>query len=521
MKTRKGQIPALRRTAPLAAAVVAALAGAGAWLAGCAANDPFDASTVPNAAPVARIFVAPVDSGGDLAPTSYYRARFAWSGTDRDGWVQDYNVSLRTPADQDAPWIVTTTEDTVVTFSTDETGVTDARLLVVCRDDRGAYSDTASQYFAIRNFPPQIAMEADYNPLVNMQWEVIDGDTVIWNYGYCNFRFVVHDPDGAVTMDDFFRWTLADGDPDTTWDEDDPAADPELGWIRVPFGTAEEIKPFEVEVHGASPGLKTLTVAVADESLSDARVQYTWEVRAPSGPVLWVPDNASTAGRAFYAQVLDTVYGDGNWNTYEMRYGFPDREWVLLESMRAFRAVLWADGGATSNVLTRAAGRNGVLWQYVIPTAGQQPGSLLMVSKVITGSGSGISPAFMNTVLKIGSSPAPSSGLRNFSGLAVVGDDASLPPMTCTSNFAQALGLAPLAGAQWIYRFEPCCDRGCFGSTRALEPCDPITAVRWPLRADGTARAVAVSLQPEYFERAQAVAFFEAVLTLEMGVTAP
>ncbi|MFO7608755.1 MAG: hypothetical protein R6X35_06085 [Candidatus Krumholzibacteriia bacterium] len=512
-----------RRLAACAAlACAAALAGA-AWLGGCAANEPFDPSSVPNAPPVARIATVPVAPDGELAPASYYKQRFRWSGTDRDGWVTEYHVSLQVPAGAPAAWDTTARTDTTVTFLTDESGRTDATLLVVCRDDRGALSDTASQYFPIRNFPPELVYQADFNPLANMQREVAGTDTTYWNFGVGNFRFYALDNDGAETMDDFYRYTLVDGEPTVTWDHDDPLADPQTGWVRAPLGDGE-IKEFEIWLQGVAPGARTLTVSVRDESLSDTRLQFAWEVRAPRGPVLWVPDNNSTAGRTFMRETLDATYGAGNWDTYEFLFSFPDRAAVLLESMRQFAAVVWTGGGSTSQSLSRAAAPGGVLQQYVMPTAGAvaDPGRLLMVSRMVTGASSGLSPAFRQAVLRISPTGAPAAELRSFGGLQVLGLDAGLPPLTCTSDFARAIGLVPLAGCEWVYRFEECCDRGCFGSTRPISPCDPIAAARWPLRADDPlARVISVGLEPEYFDRAEAIAAFGALLTLEMGVAAP
>ncbi len=513
----------LRRLAPAAALAVAAAAGVGLWLAGCAANEEFDPESVANQPPLARIATVPVEPGGSLSPASYYRQKFRWSGTDRDGWIKEYYVSLQVPATVPAPWRTTTRTDTTVTFVTDETGRTDATLLVVCRDDRGALSDTASQYFPIRNFPPELVYQADFNPLVNMQREVTGGaapDTVYWNHGICNFRFYALDSDGAETMDDHYRYTLMDGEPAVTWDHDDPSADPETGWVRVPFGGGE-IKEFEIWLQGVAPGARTLTVSVRDESLSDTRLQFAWEVRAPRGPVLWIPDNSSTASRAFMREALDTAYGAGGWNSYEFLFTFPDKAAVLLETMRLFDAVVWSGGGSTSQSLSKAATTGGALQQYVIPTAGSgiAPGRLMMVSRIVTGASSGLSPAFRQAVLKVSPTGAPAAELRSFSGLQVAGLDASLPPLTCNDSFARAIGLAPLAGCEWIYRFESCCDRGCFGSTRPISPCDPVAATRWPLRStDPLARVISVGIEPEYFIRAEAVAAFGAMLTAEMGV---
>ena len=43
--------------------------------------------------------------------------------------------------------------------------------------------------------------------------EELEPDTTYWNWGPCNFRFFAMDEDGAETMNDFYRYTLAPGDP--------------------------------------------------------------------------------------------------------------------------------------------------------------------------------------------------------------------------------------------------------------------------------------------------------------------
>ena len=99
--------------------LVASAGAVAAILAGCAANEPFDPASVPNEPPTVRLFVAPVDPDGELNPTSYYQRTFRWSGTDVDGWVRTYYVSVRTQPDEPAPWDTTTSTDTTMTFLPD------------------------------------------------------------------------------------------------------------------------------------------------------------------------------------------------------------------------------------------------------------------------------------------------------------------------------------------------------------------------------------------------------------------
>ncbi len=126
------------------------------WLAGCTANEPFDPNSLENQPPVARLFVEGSQEGEDLNPTSYFQRTFNWSGTDRDGWVEEFYVSIRTDGDNPAPWDTTTATDTTMTFITDENGEAEATFLLACRDNRGAYSDTISQFVPLKNFPPVV-----------------------------------------------------------------------------------------------------------------------------------------------------------------------------------------------------------------------------------------------------------------------------------------------------------------------------------------------------------------------------
>jgi len=191
---------------PAAAMIVASLALV--WLAGCAPNEPFDPESVSNHAPVVSMSVI-VPDDGELNPTSYYDRRFNWYGSDQDGWVQEYYVSIRFDETVPALWDTTTKTDTTMTFVTDDEGNAEATFYLVCRDDRGALSDTLVQYIPLRNFPPVINFQSDFEPLKNMQREITapggaPADTLYWNWGASNFRFFALDPDGAETMDDFY-----------------------------------------------------------------------------------------------------------------------------------------------------------------------------------------------------------------------------------------------------------------------------------------------------------------------------
>lgn len=502
---------------------------------GCSPNDPFDPNTLDNRLPVVRMSMTPVDTAGSLNPTSYFNRTFFWSGTDPDGWVTEYHLSIRTDSAVPAAWDTTARTDTTMTFATDANGDAEATFLLACRDNRGAMSDTLVQFIPLKNFPPAVNFQTDFDPLRNMQRELLDingditqnptdaVDTNYWNWGASNFRMFALDLDGQETMDAFYRYTLVDpaeGDPEVIFMEGDPDADATVGWIQADFPlTNNEVKEFEIFLNNAPPGeAATLTVAVNDEADADTRFHFTWEVRQPSGPVLYVPDNSAPNTKVLYRGFLAQEYGEGGWDEYSFWFGYPDHSYVLVESMRKFQAVLWADGGSTSPRLEEAAQTGGALAQYLFPLGGQEPGRLLLISKGVVGTSSAIPFPFLKNVLGISPSPSPVSAINTVAGKMALGLQTYLPDMTSTSGFGQAIGLALTAEdipkAAPLYQMEECVR--CYGTR---PPWDPVVGMRFPdYETAATASSVTISLQLEYFDTAQVYAGLSAILGEELGV---
>lgn len=497
----------------------------GLLLGAACTNDPFDPLAVPNQPPTVRFFVAPVDPDGDLNATSYYARTFYWSGTDPDGQVVEYHVSVRTDPQVPEPWITTTRTDTTMTFTTDDNGEAQAIFYLVCRDDRGALSDTLVQHVPLRNFPPILNFQSDYQPLANMQRQFISEggavvDTVYWNWGVMNVRMFAFDLDGNATMDDFFRYTTADEDPAETLPYDHPAADPMQHWLAVPFNSDAEILQFEIRLAGLPPGQRTLTVAVADEAAAETRRTLSWEVRAPRGPLLVFPDNSGTAARAFYRGFLAERYGQDGWDEYDFWFGFPDAQYVLLETMRLFEGVLWFDGGGVSTIFKAASARGGVLERYVAPADGAEPGRFLLVSRNLSGGAFPELNYFRQNILGVnptGNPPTTLAPVAAAIGAQALGAEPWLPAMTLADQAGRGIGLTPLAGTAALYQFEECVR--CFGNR---PPWDPIIAIRRPARSiSALARVVGVSFQLEAMNHGEARAALAALLTHELGVAAP
>jgi hypothetical protein len=471
-------------------------AGVLAWLTGCT-NDPFDPESLTNIPPVARIFV----TGDSLNATSYYKRTFHWSGSDEDGFVVEYHVSIQTERGVPAPWDTTTRTDTTITFLTDDFGHAEATILLACRDDRGALSDTVSQFIPLRNFPPVINFQADY-------------DTVRWSYGAANFRFFALDLDGNETMAGTFLYKLDTADTNIVQDWGTPAADPALGWVRKHFNDNQS-RSFSVDLTGVRPAAqRTLTVAVIDEARAETRFDWSWNVREARGPVLLVADATPSIDAAYYA-MMDSLLGAGQWSVFEILYGMPDRLWVLTETFRQFPAVFWYTGGSPSIRLKTATG---VLREYLNPSdPSVPPGRLLLISKSATGVSSNLPRAFIIEVLGLNPLARPVQSFMIPTGQHALALRPGLPDLTAASVNASGLGLQVGTSAEAIYQMEYC--ESCYPRPG---PYDPYVAARRPRAAtDPLARVVTFTMQLEYFDRAEAVAALQTLLSQELGVVLP
>ena len=480
-----------------------------------------------------RLFARPVDPDAELAPTSYNARTFYWSGNDQDGWVVEYHVSIRIDRDVPAPWVVTTRTDTTMTFETDENGEAEATFYLVCRDNRGALSDTVVQLVPLQNFPPVINFEPDFNPRYDLQREIpAAGDTNYWNWGVNSFRLFAYDPDGNETMDSYCRYTLSDVEPTVEMYADEAGADPETMWIIHPFADPNaESHHFQLFFGDVAPGERTLTISLVDEAEADTRFTYRWEVRAPRGPagarVLYVQEGSSVP--AVFRAALDSTYGVDEWNVYRFWAQFPDLAQTMVSTLKKFDLVIWGNSGnASPNLLDatkkRPALNNASILGRYVDIASPEGGRLLMFSPTIVGYAANIEPAFQQQVLGLQSLGSAVVTLTIPAGKQLLGDQAYLGSMTSQSVYPQldAVSLASNGAlCQAIYQMEFC--RGCYGSRTA--PSEPVMAMRRPLRAQSQyARVVSMGFTPEEFFNVDNEATYIAIdalrglLTEELGV---
>lgn len=512
------------------------------WLGGCARNDPFDPESLENIRPTIAFFVTPADTTEGLSSTSYSEQEFRWSGTDPDGWVEEYYVAIDTSLAFEAVWDTTTRTDTTITFSPDIEGNADVTFSVACRDNRGAYSDTIVQFIPMHNFPPVVEFQSDFDPLTNMQREFLDADgnviqdgsaaadTVFWNWGPGNFRVQTYDLDGSATMEPFYRYTLADVLPDSTYDLGDERADPETTWVRAYYESDVQLRKFNIFIKSVLPGpARTLSVSVKDTVGSGPIHQYTWEVRAPKGPVLYIPDSSAPQTREFYETYLDSRYGEGNWDSYTFWKGFPDEEFTLLESLRKFELVLWTDTGTASNNIRAASAGGGILEQYLVPLDGSEPKKIFLISKILTGARTGLSNPFRENILGINIKGSPEAPLAMPVGPQALGLQSYLPVMSSLREATEGgIGLQlhlngeGNAQSEFLYQMEDCGE--CYGTPRRpANPSDPFVAVRSvvPPIEDSLADIVGISLQLDDFDPDEVYPALDAILEFELGVITP
>ncbi len=492
---------ARRRTPPPLPVALAAALLAAVLAAGCG-NDPFDPSTVENQRPVARIFISAVDPDGELNPTSYYRRTFSWSGTDTDGFVEEFFVSIAMTADGTAPWDTTAATDTTMTFSTDDQGEAIALVKVACRDDRGAVSDTVSQLIPLRNFPPVINFQADF-------------DTFTWSYGAASMRLFAIDLDGNETMSDSVTYYLDTADTLLApMPEGEPGADPNLRPVRMAIQEPGE-GLFEIGLPEiATPGERTLTVRVADEADADARFLWTWDVLPANGPVLVVDDMPGDYDLAIHHAAMDDIFGRDNWSCYDMEDGLPDRLWVFGKTLEQFEAVFWYTGSTPSYNL-RDATLHLAAYLNPEPGSGRPAGKLLLVSKSVIGSTTLRLPsAFVQGELGVNQIASPVSMFVIPQDKLALSLRPTLPDLVPDSRFGTAIGMSPMNGAEAIYQME-------YSRYTTRPPFEPFVGVRIPTAAEGPARAVTLSVQLEFMTYESTVGAIAAILGDELEVALP
>lgn len=495
----------MRRRRALVLSLAAAACGCAAWLAGCT-NEAFDPDSLPNSPPVATIYISPT-TGGELNPTSYYERTFSWSGSDADGFVTEYHVSIGTVDGAEADWTTTQSTDTTMTFTTDDLGEALALVRLVCRDDRGALSDTVSRRIPLRNFPPVINFYTDY-------------DTTFWSFGAANFRLFAVDLDGNVTMDDSVVYFLDTADTTLApLPEGAPGADPNLRPVIKAFDDPNAGR-FDIDLTSITErGTRVLNVRVSDEADATGTFAWAWEARPVLSNVLLVDDYLGDLDVPFYYATMDSLYGPGGWSKYDMTDGLPDRMWVFSSWLREFDALLWYTSTTTSPNLAAAAS---LVHEYLYTSTAEDPdaGRLLLISKSLIGSTGSLPPTFVQQTIGVLRTPSQPTFYIPADKLCLATPAGRLPDLHFNHGYSAGVGLTLNAdgNTEAIYQME----YYMFWSPSRRPPYDPIVGVRRPHSNTGEpARAVTVTLQFEAVRFEDGLGAVRDMLENELEVVLP
>jgi len=475
------------------------------WLLGCVvlaaacSNEPFDPSSWQNARPVASIWVLPADADS-LQPTTYNQATFHWSGTDQDGFIVGYHVSISLQGQATNSWIFTSEEESTATYTTDESGRAFPTLYVVAEDDRGALSDTVSVTIPLVNFPPLLEFTDNFNPVET-------------SFGAASFEFFGFDLDGDSTLLPWIEYRYEGSDPDLVYEIGDPLADPSQGWVR-------ESRPptrFSLVLRNIPPGDpakdfdQTIYVRIEDEAGGVAELSHTWKVYQVIGDVLLVDDCPNTVSLAsrdtFYRDALDVLLPD-QYSLWDISDGLPDRDDDIRLTLEQFQWLVWYTGNSESQNLLRV---QAILQDYLAKdldpnTAGTQSGHLFLETQNAVGASSNLSTTFRSQVLGLEKNPDPRSNFRTTSqDLSGLGGSLDVEPQTAdlptissigrnyldgTGYFFGIYGFVMTSGTAELYRFEN------YDYLHDRRPSSPLVATRRP--DTGTAKAVCLGFQLEY-----------------------
>lgn len=461
-------------------------------------NDPFDPEDLVNSPPEVRIFVG----GDDLNSTSYNHATFYWSGTDKDGFVEGFYVSIASGPGDDSPWVFTTTDETTASYATDLAGQAFPTLKVVALDNRGALSDTARTTFPLVNFPPVLEFRSDFEPLKE-------------SFGAASFDFFGFDLDGDDTLLPHVDYRYGGSDPDVTFEIGDPSADPAVGWVRL------EANPtfFSLQLRDIPPGdpddewRQSLYVRTIDEAGAQSSFEYVWSVFEVRGDVLLVDDAVTSPSRdAFYRDALDAILPD-QYSRWDISEGLPERADDIRLTLEQFDLLVWyTDNAQSPNLLQAQSLLTAYLTTDIDPgTEGDQFGRLLLEAAVVVGNNSQLSPTFRTQILGIDNLPFPRNALapyntvteRDLGPLDILSQEPTLPDLVSvglnytggSGRYFGLQGLSPLPGVATLWQFEAYK----WGGDRDLEcrpDCSPVVAVRRP--DTGRASVVLLGFQLEF-----------------------
>ena len=233
---------------------------------------------------------------------------------------------------------------------------------------------------------------------------------------------------------------------------------------------------------------------ITSQSQAEARPDHRQlPVTRTTGSVLLVDGGDFEIADAFYHEVMDSIFGEGNWDRYDLaEQGMPDPPELLLGVLRQYQAVIWH----TRNIeLLDAASE--VLGEYLQPSyPGSPPGRLLLVAPTLYQGLAGLDPHFRTDGLGIHHLQAPVNSIHIPAAQAALSFGDDLPDLIADLDVPHATGVEPLEGTEVLYQMEYC--PRCYS---VRPPWDPMVGVRRPAIQESTfARAITLTVPLEYFD---------------------
>jgi hypothetical protein len=251
------------------------------------------------------------------------------------------------------------------------------------------------------------------------------------------------------------------------------------------------------------PLLLSPTLVMAEERPANRKLP---ETRA-TGPVLLVDGGDVPEADAFYINAMNSIFGDGKWDRYDLAdQGLPNPPELLLGILRQYQAVVWH----TTNTSLLASASE-VLGEYVQPLVpGSPAGRLLLVAPTLYQVN--LHPYFRNECLGLHNENSPIPSLHISAGQTALSFSEDLFDLEASSYVATCTGVQALEGTEVLYQMEYCVR--CYASR---PPYDPIVGVRQPARQVSTyARAITLTVPMQQFDQgSQAI---RSLITYHLGI---
>jgi hypothetical protein len=405
----------------------------------------------PKSPPDTSIFVDSINLSGENRLTSV--VELFWLGTDRDGFVKQYEISF-----DEQEWSLVTKTDSTFKFTIDEgSDTTDIDFFVRSIDNDGLKDPTPAYLkIPIRNTPPTIQFNEDFQPIDSTNTVF----SLIWN---------ALDLDGENTIDTTFikindgDWFAIDGQKNAArFVPVDPGAS---GSVETRVLSSRTQSPSftinsETEESQTINGLRlndnnTVYIQTRDiaGALSEVDTSSTFFLKSKTSDFLMIGVHFDPSLRGVYGGILnnisqpfdfiDILENKGRENIQFWNFNFP----LILEQ---YESIFWYSSDETFSSGTPLLELSIGNLQPFLDNGGK-----LIVSAFLTGDADPESPIFDFAPID---SISPKDGIaqaRYVNGSIARPEIAGYDSLQCTTNIANAAPFHNSAGSIALFKAEP------------------------------------------------------------------